>query len=224
MNKILSIIVLICFAKLSAGDVTGKISFAGVAPKPVLIRMDADKVCKGSHSSQTVSEEVVVNSNKTLKNVFVYVKSGLTQKFPAPSTSVILDQKGCEYSPHVFGIQVGQELLVTNSDATLHNVHGLGKKNPQFNTAQPLKGMKLKKKFDKSEVMMKLKCEVHNWMNTYAGVVDNPFFDVSDANGTFSLKNVPAGSYTIEAWHEKFGVKEIKVTVTDKGTTADFAF
>ena len=223
--KIFKIAILTLVAsKLFAGDVTGKINFTGVAPKPVVLRMDADKVCKGAHSSPVTSQEVVVNGNKTLKNVFVYIKSGLTQKYNAPSSAVTLDQKGCEYSPHIFGIQVGQELIVQNSDKTLHNVHALGKKNAQFNTAQPLQGMKLKKKFDKVEVMMKFKCEVHNWMNSYAGVVDNPFYDVSDENGSFSLKGVPAGSYTIEAWHEKFGVKEIKVTVTDKGATTDFSF
>lgn len=224
MKKIKYLFVVFLATKIFAGDVTGKINFTGAASKQIPIRMDADKVCKGSHSSAVYSPEVVVNTNKTLKNVFVSIKSGLDKKYPAPSSPFVLDQKGCEYSPHVFGIMVGQEIIIQNSDATLHNVHGLGKSNPQFNTAQPLKGMKLKKKFEKEEKMMKIKCEVHNWMSTYAGVVSNPFFDVSDADGNFTLKDVPAGNYVIEAWHEKFGVQELKVTVSNKPTTANFTF
>ena len=219
-------VMLVCGAGAAfAGDVTGKISFEGTAPKTLPLRMDADKVCRAAHKSPVMSEEVVVNSNNTLKNVLVYVKSGLgNRKFDAPSKKIEFDQEGCMYKPHVVGIQTGQELLVVNSDPTLHNVHSLSKENPQFNVAQPKKGMTLTKKFDKPEVF-KVKCEVHTWMNAYIGVFSNPYFAVTGDDGTFILSKLPAGDYTIEAWHEKYGTQTAKVKVDASGkATADFKF
>lgn len=208
-----------------AGDVSGKVSFEGTAPKATLLRMDADKVCKAAHKDPQKSEEVVVNSNNTLKNVLVYVKDGLgNKKFDAPSKKLTFDQKGCMYSPHVMGIQTGQELEVLNSDPTLHNVHSLSKDNAQFNVAQPKQGMKLSKKFDKPEVF-KVKCEVHTWMGAYMGVFSHPFFAVTGDDGSFTLAKLPAGDYTIEAWHEKYPAQTAKVKVDAAGkTTVDFKF
>ncbi len=208
-----------------AGDVTGKVSFEGTAPKPARIMMNADPVCAREHKEPVFSEEVVVNKNGTLKNVLVYVKDGLGgKKFPAPAQKVDFNQRGCRYDPHVLGIQTGQELEVINDDPTLHNVHSLSKENPQFNVAQPNKGMKLTKKFDKPETF-RVKCEVHTWMGAYIGVFDHPFFAVTSDNGTFTLKGLPAGEYTIETWHEKYGTQTIKVKVGATGaTTADFKY
>lgn len=208
-----------------AGDVSGKISFEGGAPKAAKLMMNADPVCMRAHKEPVFGEEVVVNKNGTLKNVLIYVKEGLgSKKFDAPSSKVTFDQRGCQYSPHVLGIQTGQELEVVNSDPTLHNVHSLSKENAQFNVAQPKQGMKLTKKFDKPE-MFKVKCEVHTWMGAYIGVFNHPFFAVTGEDGTFSLKKLPAGDYTIEAWHEKYGAQTIKVKVAAAGEAkADFKF
>jgi plastocyanin len=208
-----------------AGDVTGKISFEGSAPKAAKLMMNADPVCMRAHKEPVFGEEVVVNKNGTLKNVLIYVKEGLgSKKFDAPSSKVTFDQRGCQYSPHVLGIQTGQELDVVNSDPTLHNVHSLSKDNQQFNIAQPKQGMKLTKKFDKAEVF-KVKCEVHTWMGAYIGVFNHPFFAVSGDDGSFSLKKLPAGDYTIEAWHEKYGTHTIKVKVGATGEAkADFKY
>ncbi|HXG00141.1 MAG TPA: carboxypeptidase regulatory-like domain-containing protein [Bacteroidota bacterium] len=208
-----------------AGDVAGKVIFEGTAPKAAILRMDADKVCKAAHKQPQRSEEVVVNANGTLKNVLVYVKSGLgTRKFEPPATKVVFDQIGCIYVPHVVGIQTGQELEVVNSDPTLHNVHSLSKENPPFNVAQPKKGMKLTKKFEKPEVF-KVKCEVHTWMGAYIGVFSHPFFAVTGDDGTFTLAKLPAGEYTIEAWHEKYGTQTAKVKVDAAGkATVDFKY
>jgi plastocyanin len=177
------------------------------------------------HKEQIFGEEVVVNKNGTLKNVVVYVKEGLGgKKFDPPATKVVFDQKGCQYKPHVLGLQTGQELEVVNSDPTLHNVHSLSKENPQFNVAQPKIGMKLTKKFDKAE-SFKVKCEVHTWMGAYMHVFSHPFYAVTGDDGTFSLKKLPAGDYTIEAWHEKYGVQTMKLKVGATGAvTADFKF
>ena len=226
-NNFLTVVVLgVCLVGTSlAGDVTGKVVFDGTAPKAARIRMNADPVCMKAHKDLVTGEEVVVNSNGTLKNVMIYVKEGLgSRKFDSPGQKVEFDQLGCVYTPHVLGIQTGQELLVKNSDPTLHNVHSLSKDNPQFNVAQPKKGMVLTKKFEKPE-SFKVKCEVHTWMNAWIGVFNHPFFAVTGSDGTFSLKKLPAGDYTIEAWHEKYGTQTMKVKVAATGAaTADFKF
>lgn len=212
-------------ASSQAGDVTGKVAFDGAAPKATRLRMDADPFCQKAHKTQVTGEEVVVNSNGTLKNVLVYVKDGpIKKKYDAPKNKVVFDQNGCVYKPHVLGVQTGQEVEILNSDATLHNVNSLSTQNAKFNVAQPKKGMVLKKTFDKSEVF-KVKCEVHTWMGAYIGVFNHPFFTVTGDDGSFSLPKLPAGEYTIEAWHEKYGAQTMKVSVgaADK-KTVDFKF
>ena len=213
--------------EMLAGNVTGKINFKGAKPAPQMIKMNADPKCVKMHGGKDApSQQVVVNANNTLQYVFIYVKHGLEgKKFPVPSQKVTIDQQGCEYHPHIFGIMVNQPLEIVNSDATLHNIHALPKNSAQFNIAQPNKGMKLTKKFDKSEVMVKIKCEVHNWMASYVGVLDHPFYAVSDDKGNYTIKNLPAGEYEIEAWQEKYGSQTMKVTVGASDTkTADFSF
>lgn len=223
---VLTIVSVLMFALPSyAGDVTGKVSFDGAAPKAGRLKMNADPVCMKAHKDAVVSEEVVVNANGTLKNVLLYVKDGLgNKKYDVPATKVEFDQVGCVYIPHVLGIQTGQELVVKNSDPTLHNVHSLSKDNPSFNVAQPKKGMTLTKKFDKPETF-KVKCEVHTWMGAYIGVFSHPFYAVTGDDGTFTIKKLPAGEYTIEAWHEKFGTQTMKLKVGATGVaTADFKY
>ena len=202
-----------------------KAAFEGQAPAVEKIKPDADPKCKLAHPDGITSEEVLVNSNGTLKNVFVYVKEGLSGKtFETPKTPVTFDQQGCQYHPHVFGIQTGQTLEILNSDDTLHNVHALPANSQQFNLGMPLKGMKLKKTFAKPEIMVKIKCEVHPWMRAFAGVVGSPFFGVTGDGGTTDIKDLPAGEYTLEAWHEKYGAQTQKVTVTDKDQEVTFNF
>ena len=222
-----SILILNLFALSSASQaavLTVRAAFDGAAPTVETIKADADPKCKLAHPTGIESEDVVVNSNNTLKNVFVYVKEGVTGKFEAPKTVVTFNQEGCSYHPHVFGIQPGQTLEILNSDDTLHNVHALPGNSQQFNLGMPLKGMKLKKTFAKPEVMVKIKCEVHPWMHAYAGVVDHPFYGVTGDGGSAEIKDLPAGEYTIEAWHEKYGAQTQKVTVTDQNQDITFNF
>lgn len=208
-----------------AATVTGKANFTGTAPQNEPLSMAADPVCSSAHSEPVYAETVVVNSNNTLKNVFVYVKEGLEGKtFPVPSAPVIFDQKGCQYHPHVLGIQVGQPFQIINSDSTLHNVHSLAEQSKQFNLGMPLQGMKLEKKFEKPEIMTKIKCDVHPWMNAYVGVLSHPYFSVTGDEGTFEIKDLPPGDYTLEAWHEKYGTQTQKITVTDQNSQVDFTF
>lgn len=209
-----------------AGEVKGVVNFSGTAPAPAEISMAADPSCAMMHTEPVYTEEAVVNSNNTLKNVFVYVKTGLEgQTFTAPTTPVVFDQKGCHYSPHVLGVMTGQPVEIINSDATLHNVHSLSKESKEFNLGMPIKGMKIKKSFDKPEVMVKMKCDVHPWMSAYIGVVPHPFYAVTGDEGSFEIKDLPAGTYTVEAWHETFGTKTAEVTVADgEAATANFEF
>lgn len=228
MKKSLVLFLTLFFLSTSAyaGTLSGKVAFTGTASAAQTLDMNADPTCAGAHSGPVSSEEVVVNPNGTLKNVFVYVKEGLEGKTvpPAPATPVDLDQKGCQYHPHVFGVRVGQPVNIMNSDPTLHNVHGMPAKSKEFNIGMPIQNMKLPRKFDAPEVMVKFKCDVHPWMSAYAGVMDHPFFAVTGEEGTFEIKDLPAGTYVVEAWHEKYGVQTQTLTVTDTPQTADFTF
>ncbi len=211
-------------SQAQAATLTLKAPFEGAAPAAEIVKPDADPKCKLMHPEGIDPGAVIVNPNGTLKNVFVYAKEGVAGKFEAPKTAVLFDQKGCAYSPKVFGIQTGQPLEILNSDDTLHNVHALAKNSKEFNLGMPIKGMKLKKTFDKPEVMVKIKCEVHPWMGAYAGVLDHPFFGVTSEDGSAVIKDLPAGEYTIEAWHEKYGTQTQKVTVSDQDQEISFPF
>lgn len=227
ISSILAISLLVGFSQVFAGNITGKINFKGAKPTVAKIKMNADPKCVKIHGGKgATSEQVVVNPNNTLRYVFVYVKNGLTgKKFDIPKTPTKLDQKGCMYNPHVFGVVANQPLEITNSDPTLHNIHALPKNSAQFNIAQPKIGMKMTKMFTKQEVMVKIKCEVHSWMASYVGVLEHPYFAVSDDKGNFEIKNLPAGDYEIEAWHEKYKTQTMKVSVGAADTkTADFTY
>jgi hypothetical protein len=202
-----------------------KAPFEGQAPQTDKIKADADPKCKLMHPDGIVSDQIIVNSNGTLKNVFVHVKEGLSGKtFDTPKEPVVFDQKGCQYHPKVFGIQVNQPLEILNSDDTLHNVHALPVNSQSFNLGMPIKGMKLKKTFAKPEIMVKIKCEVHPWMGAYAGVVDNPYYGVTGDDGVAAIKDLPPGEYVLEAWHEKYGTQTQKVTVADQDQEVSFTF
>jgi plastocyanin len=201
-----------------AGALTGRVLFDGPAPANPPIKMTADPACLKANPNGAMFEMFAVKDGG-LDNVFVYVKDGLgNYYFDVPTESLKLDQQGCRYSPHVFGIRVGQPLEIVNNDSTLHNVHALAQSNPEFNFPQQIQGMKNQKTFTAREVMVKFKCDVHGWMNAYAGVLDHPYFAVTTSGGRFELKNLPAGSYTIEAWHERLGVQSQKITIGEKET------
>jgi plastocyanin len=203
-----------------AGDITGKVAFEGTPPKPARIMTNADPKCAAQHKDPLYSEDVVVNKNNTLKNVVVYVKDGLGNKtFSPPAQKALFDQRGCQYIPHVLAVEVGREVEIKNSDPTLHNVHSVSKENPQFNIAQPKQGMTMTRTFDKPETF-KVKCEVHPWMSAYIAVINNPYFAVTGDDGTFTLKSLPPGEYTIEAWHERYGTRTAKVKVDRTGSAA----
>jgi plastocyanin len=208
------------------GTIAGTIKLDGPAPQRRTIPMAADPKCVEANPNGRQGDVFVVAPEGGMANVFVYVKDGLgDKKFDAPKDPVIINQEGCMYDPHVLGIMVGQTLEFHNDDSTLHNVHALPKNSKQFNSAMPMKGMTIKKRFSAPEIMVHTKCDVHPWMSAYIGVVDNPFYAVSGTDGSYKISGLPAGTYTIEAWQEKLGTKTATVTVTDGGTAkADFSY
>jgi hypothetical protein len=208
-----------------SGNITGKIGYEGPAPQNPLAKLDSDPACARQHPNG-MSLETVLVTNGGLENVFVYVKDGLgNYSFDTPTDAVKLDQKGCGYTPHVFGLRTGQPVVIANSDPTMHTVHAMAKSNQEFNLSQPIQGITTTKTFTAPEIMVHFKCNVHNWMDAYAGVVSHPYFAVTANGGVFELKNLPAGTYTIEAWHEKLGTQTQTVTVGEKESkTLDFTF
>jgi plastocyanin len=196
-----------------AATVTGKVKLEGAPPKMRPINMSAEPDCKGLHTAPPPAE-VVVTKDGMLQNVLLWVKSGLAGKFEAAG-SAHLDQKGCIYRPHVLAVQVGQMLRISNSDPTTHNVHPLPKTNREWNKSQPPGGAEIEYKFPREELMIPVKCNIHPWMRSYVSVIGHPFFAVSSEDGGFEIKGLPAGTYTIEAIHERFGKQESSVTVGD---------
>lgn len=221
-----------CFALLAVASafgqpsVKGKAVFKGAAPKLRALSMDADAVCAAKHTTPVFPETVAIKADGSLKNVFVYVKTGLEGKsFPVPATPVVLDQDSCMYKPHVFGIMPNQTLKIVNSDATTHNVHALAEVNEEFNVGQHQGQPPVLRKFAKAEVTVPIVCNQHPWMRAVAHVVSNPFFAVTDADGNYELKGLPPGKYTIVAVHERFGSTEQQVTVVaGKPAPVDFSF
>jgi plastocyanin len=207
-------------APADAATLTGLVKFTGTAPAMPTIPMGADPYCQSQHTQPAKDEEVVVGPGGELANVFVYIKD-VKGNFTAPSQSVTIDQKGCQYHPHVNAIMVGQTLEIKNSDATLHNIHAMPDVNSQFNVGQPVQGMVSTQKFDKPEMKpFRIKCDVHGWMKSFMAVMPHPFFSVSAADGTFKIANLPPGQYTVVAWHEKYGSQEQQVTVGAKESKA----
>jgi hypothetical protein len=216
------------------GTVTGVIAFNGTVPAAKKIDTSADPIC-GQRNPNLTTEDTLVKDGK-LANVFVYIKEGTGAdgtKFAdytwnTPATAITLDQNGCHYKPHVMGIQTNQKLSITNSDPTQHNIHPTPKLNPEWNQTQQSGQPPIEKTFARSEVLIPVKCNQLPWMKAYIGVLKHPFFAVSAEDGTYSLKGVPPGTYTVVAWREGGAdgtQKTMSVTVPANGSaTADFAF
>jgi hypothetical protein len=209
--------------ELGQSTITGRVSFEGTAPAPTRLRMDSDPLCMPEGAA--TSELLLVDDQGGLQNVFVYVKEGVRGAYAPPETPVELDQVGCRYIPHVFGVQVNQPVHIMNSDPAVHNVNAVARENTGFNLIQQPKGPSATRRFERPEIMVPIRCDVHPWMNSWAGVVAHPFFAVSAANGSFEIASLPAGTYTVEAWHEQLGTATQTVTVDGtSAATLDFSF
>ena len=209
-----------------SAEIRGSVFFHGAKPHLPQISMAQDPVCASLQKGPVYPQDGQVNSNGTLPNVFVYVKAGLDhQTYKPPSTAETLDQVRCEYDPHVLGIMVGQPLKVVSSDPTTHNIHVMPKYNRAWNVSQQPGSPPFIKRFTHPEVMIPVKCNQHPWMKAYFGVTSNPFYAVTGKDGMFTIKGLPPGHYTLEAWTATFGTEEKEVTVEPgKTTTVDFTF
>ena len=215
------------------GVVKGVVSFKGGPPARQVVRMGGDPICEpknpvslpGLNVKATLSEAAIVGADGGVANAFVYVREGLGDRvYETPTTPVVLDQSGCQYQPHVFGVFVGQPVQIRNSDATLHNVHALPKASHEFNFSEPPSTEPMVRTFAAAEIGVPVRCDVHRWMHAWANVVTHPFFGVTGTDGAFELKGLPAGAYTIEAWHEEFGRQTQKVVISDSSPTATVSF
>jgi hypothetical protein len=214
------------------GSITGAVALNGSAPAPQSIDMSADTACQ-SKNPNAVAETVVAKDGK-LQNAFVYIKDGSVTggnrisgyTFQPSGEAVVLDQIGCQYHPHVVGIQVNQKFQVKNSDPTAHNINVQPKQgNPSWNVSQAPSTPPIEKTFARAETIIPVKCNQHPWMKAYVNVLKHPFFTISAADGSFTIKDVPPGKYTVVAWHEKFGEQTMEVTVPASGAgTANFSF
>ena len=214
-------------AAVAASSITGTITFDGKVPNLRPLSMDADPACAKKHSAPVPSEMLALGKGNTMGNIMVWVSDGLPagKTWPAPQTPVVLDQKGCQYVPHVMGIMVGQPYRILNNDGILHNIHTLPKINPSFNRGMPATVTETTTSFPKPEGMFQIKCDVHPWMSAYMGVFTHPFFSVTGTDGKYTISGLPPGTYEITAWHEKLGTETASITVDADGTaTQNFTF
>jgi hypothetical protein len=186
--------------------------------------MNADPMCKNANDGRTVVQKAVVTgADGSLANVFVRLEGDFPDH-PAPAAPVTIDQRGCIYAPRVVGLQLGQPLRIANSDPGLHNVHGVSPAGDGFNVGQPVAGL-TNMFHPQREGMLRLQCDVHVWMVAFVGVVKHPYFAVTTTDGTFELRDVPAGMQTVRTWHERYGELSSSVRVEPgQATTVDFQY
>ena len=207
------------------GTIKGHVHLTGKLPGNPIIRMGMDPMCaKLTAGKRMIQEYVVASLDGSLANVFVRLQGNFPQT-PVSSQPVTIDQRDCLYTPRVVGVRVGQTLQFKNSDGFLHNIHGYSGKDNSFNIGQPALNQISGTKPAKEEVMLHVQCDIHKWMNAYVGVVTNPYFAVTGATGNFEIDKVPAGTYTIEAWQERYGPVTKTITVKPGAiTTVDFPY
>jgi plastocyanin len=196
-----------------AASLKGIVKFEGTVPKPKPINMSADPTCAREHSGPVLAQEVIADSKGDLQNVIVYVADGLGDRtFDAPAESVTVEQKGCMYLPHVLAVRANQPLHVVNDDSTSHNIHPTPANNREWNKAEP-PGSSVDEAFAREEIAIPVKCNLHPWMHGYIAVFKHPYFAVTGKDGSFDLRSLPPGTYTIKAWHEKLGTATQTITV-----------
>ncbi|HXY04511.1 MAG TPA: carboxypeptidase regulatory-like domain-containing protein [Terriglobales bacterium] len=209
----------------SGASVRGTVKIEGAVPKPKPINMAADPGCAKQHSAPVLTQEVITDGKGDLQNVVVFISDGLGDRtFDPPTQPMEVKQKGCMYEPHVLALQANQPVDVTNDDPTTHNIHPLPANNREWNKAE-IPGSKIEESFPRPEIAIPVKCNVHPWMRGYVAVFKHPYFAVTGKDGSFSLNNLPPGTYTIQAWHEKLGTASQQITIgANESKNIDFVF
>jgi plastocyanin len=198
--------------------IRGTVRFEGKAPQAKAISMAADPSCAKQHTSPVMAQEVMADEKGDLENVIVFVSEGLGDgRFDPPAQPAVVEQKGCMYLPHVLALRANQPLQIVNDDSTSHNIHPVPANNREWNKAEP-PGAKMEETFAREEIAIPVKCNVHPWMRGYIAVFKHPFFAVTGKDGGFDLSNLPPGTYTIKAWHEKLGTSTQKMTINANET------
>jgi plastocyanin len=210
-----------------AADIIGVITLTGMPPaeKEITPLME-NPDCAKMHATTPTTHFYVVGPNHELTDVVVSLKGVTGKSTGASQPPVVLDQKGCLYTPQILAIQTGQKLIVKNSDPCIHNVHATPTVpgNPESNQVQMPGGADLNFVYTQPEMFLRFKCDVHPWMFAWVSVFDSPWFCVSGSDGKFVIKNVPPGKYTVEAAHRKLGPQTRDVEVKDGDVTANFTF
>jgi plastocyanin len=208
-----------------AGMVKGIVKLEGSALRPKPINMAADPSCAKLHSTPVLTQDVVADANGRLENVVIFIADGLADSVaPPPRAPVVIAQKGCMYQPHIITMMANQTLEVINEDPTTHNIHPQPANNREWNKAEP-PNTKVEESFPREEIAIPVKCNVHPWMKAYVAVFKHPYFVLTGKDGSFDLTNVPPGTYTLKAWHEKLGTASQQITIGANETkTVQFTF
>jgi plastocyanin len=210
-------------ARPATGAISGKVTYTGTPPKMKPIDMAKEPSCAKQHATPVMTENVATGPENALQYVVVYISAG-DAAGAAPAETVRYDQKGCQYLPHVLPMQAGQVLQIYNDDQTSHNIHPLAKVNPEWNKSQPTGSAPINTKYDKPE-FIPVKCNIHPWMHGYFAVLSTSHYVVTGQDGSFSLKGLPAGKYTVSAWQEQYGTQTQEVTVgTGETKAVNFTF
>jgi hypothetical protein len=204
----------------TAGALHGTVTYHGPKPARTRLSTESDPGCaKATKGKSVYDDSVVLSGDGGVANVFVYIKTGLEgKKFETPTEPAVLDQSGCTFGPRVFGVQIMQPVMIRNSDPVEHSVHPTPQNNASWNDSMSPGAPDMKRRFAHPEVMVRVKCNIHSWMRSYIGVLAHPYFAVTGPDGSFDLKNVPPGNYTVAIWHEKLGEMEQPVTLAASGS------
>ncbi|HWP66068.1 MAG TPA: carboxypeptidase regulatory-like domain-containing protein [Candidatus Limnocylindria bacterium] len=209
----------------TTGTITGEVRFEGTPPAMKEIRFGSFTECAAQHPEPVYTDDALVHDGR-VQNAFVYIADGLGDRvFAVPEAPVAIDQRGCRYTPRVAGARVGQLITFVNSDPAVHNVHGTPAGAPGWNFVLSRRGAERQIRLAQPQVAVSVRCDLHPWMQAWIAVVDHPYFAVTGRDGTFRLAGVPPGTYTVTAWHERFGTRSVHVTLPERGSaTATFTF
>lgn len=197
-----------------AGTIKGHVRFTGPVTEQKTLPVTTDQYVCGKEKD---AEDLVLSPDKGIRNAVVWLRSAPPGAKREPSSvPVALDQKQCVFTPRVIVVPVGATTEFLNSDRLLHNIHSQSKGNPSFNRTQP-KGRTIPITFSKPEII-RIDCDLHPWMRAWVVVAEHPFYVVTGAGGEFALRNLPAGPYTLNVWHETLGTVTKDVTLGEADT------